>query len=206
MEQKLFLSSLSSYAAKNLAKVLILSSYAQEIPKIGKAYLRQILLNSLLGAKNTLIPESCLPATPLKALSALSKTELIRLIDLLSLHDLAAELRQIVETKILKKIYSLLSEEERKFLKGAMAHKDHFVLMKMGLDRWDGSEETFRTLLHRRGLARLGAALSGQDPNLIWHICHRLDIGRGNALFKYCKKEPIHGVSDVIVRQVETLL
>jgi hypothetical protein len=205
-EQMLFLSALDSKAAKNLAKVLTLSSDSQEITEVARGYLRQILLNSLLGAHDRLIPVGYLPITPLKALLNLSKKELTRFIDFLSLHDLAAELRQIVETKILKKIYSLLSEEERKFLKVAMAHKEHFVHSRMGLDRWDGSEEALRIALHRRGLTRLGAALSGQDPDLIWYVCHQLDIGRGGALFKQCMKEPIHGVSDVIIRQIEELL
>ena len=205
-EQKLFLSALTPYAAKNLAKSLTLSSFSQEMSEIAKAYLRQILLNSLVGPHDRLLPTDYLPPSPLKPLLNLTKKELTHLIDFLSLHDLAAEIRQIVETKILKKIYSLLTEEERKFLKNAMAHKEPFILARMGLDRWDGSEETLRTLLHRRGLARFGSALSGQDPDFIWYICHQLDIGRGTTLFKMCAKESIHGVTDAIIKQVEELL
>jgi len=205
-EQKLFLSSVSPYAAKNLAHALGLSSYAQEISVVAKGFLRKILLSTLVGPHDRLLPVDYLPPTPLKPLLGLSKKELTRLIDLLSLHDLAAELRQIVETKILKKIYSLLSEEERKFLKNAMAHKEPFILTRIGLDRWDGDEEALRLLLHRRGLARFAAALSGQDPDFIWYICHQLDIGRGNALFKLCAKEPVHGVTDAVIRQIEELL
>jgi hypothetical protein len=206
IEQKFFLSALTPYAAKNLAKSLTLSSFSQEISDVGRSYFRQILLNSLIGPHDRLLPPDYLPPTPLKPLLSLTKKELTRLIDFLSLHDLAAEIRQIVETKILKKIYSLLTEEERTFLKNAMAHKEHFILARMGLDRWDGSEEALRTLLHRRGLARFGSALSGQDPDFIWHVCHQLDIGRGTTLFKLCAKEPIHGVTDAIIKQVEELL
>lgn len=205
-EQKLFLSALNPHAAKNLAKALTLSLNGQEMSEVGRAFLRKTLLDSLLGPKDRLIPFEYLPPSPIHKLLNLSKKELTRIIDLLSLHDLAAELRQIVETKILKKIYSLLSEEERKFLKTAMAHKDPFALGRLGMDRWDGSEESLRTLLHKRGLARFGAALSGQDPDFIWYICHQLDIGRGNALHKLCAKEPIHGVTDAILRQIEELL
>lgn len=205
-DQNHFLSALSPYAAKNLAKALGLSPGGQEMSEIAKLYFRQILLNSLLGPTDRLLPLDYLPPTPLKPLLNCSKKELVRIIDFLSLHDLAAELRQIVETKILKKIYSFLSEEERNFLKSAMTHKESFVLPRMGLDRWDGSEESLHLLLHRRGLMRLGAALSGQDPDFIWYICHQLDIGRGNALFKLCAKEAMHGVSDAIIRQIEELL
>ncbi len=205
-EQKLFLSALNPYSAKNLAKALILSSNGHETSEIGRAFLQKILLDSLVGPEDRLLPLDYLPSSSLSRLLHCSKKELTRLIDLLSIHDLAAELRQIVETKILKKIYSLLSEEERKFLKTATAHKDPFTLGKLGLERWDGSEESLRTLLHKRGLARFGAGLSGQDPDFIWYICHQLDIGRGNALYKLCAKEPIHGVTDAILPQIEELL
>jgi len=205
-EQKLFLSALNPPAAKNLAKALTLSSNGQEMSEVGRSFLRKTLLDSLLGPHDRLLPKKYLPPTSLSALLNLEKKELTRLIDLLSLHDLAAELRQIVETKILKKIYSLLSEEEKKFLKPAMAHKDPFVPGRMGMEKWDGSEESLRTLLHKRGIARIGAGLSGQDPDFIWYICHQLDIGRGTALHKLCAKEPIHGVTDAIIRQIEELL
>lgn len=205
-EQKLFLSVFETHAAKNLARTLLLSNFAQEMAPIARTYLRELLLRSLLDPQELFLTAEHLPPSPINALLNFSKKELTHLIDLLSLYDLAAELRQIVETKILKKIYSLLTEEERNFLKNAMVHKEHFSLGKMGLDRWDGTEESLRLLLHRKGLARFGTALSGQNPHLIWYICHQLDIGRGNALFKLCMKEPIHGVSDMILRQIEELL
>lgn len=205
-ERKLFLSSLSSFAAKNLAKALKISTYNEEMTEVARAFLRQILLQSLIGPEDRLLPMDYLPPSPLTPLLLLSKKDLIKLIDSLSIYDLAAELRQIVETKILKKIYSFLSEEERKLLKSVSAQKEQFTLTRMGLDRWDGTEESFRTLLHRRGLTRLGAALSGQDPDFNWYICHQLDIGRGNALFKLCAKEATHGVSDAIQKQIVELL
>jgi hypothetical protein len=205
-EQKLFLSSVSSQAAKNLAKALKISLPTSGITEASRSFLRQILIQSLTGPEDRLLPAAYLPPSALSPLLHSSKRELIRLIDSLAIYDLAAELRQIVETKILKKIYSFLSEGEKKFLKIASAHKEHFVLNRMGLSAWDGTEESLRTLLHKRGLARLGAALSGQHPDLVWILCHQLDIGRGNALFKLCAKEPIPGVSEAIIRQITELL
>lgn len=205
-EQQLFLSVLSHTSAKNLAKALNVPFARQEITEIARLFLRQILLQSLLGPKDSLLPIDYLPITSLTPMLQLSKKELIRLIDFLSLYDLADEQKRIVETKILKKIYSFLSEEERKFLKNILAHQEPFPSQRMGLDRWDGTEESFRTLLHRRGLMRLGAALSGQDPDFIWYVCHQLDIGRGNALFKLCAKEAIPVVSSVVIEQIEELL
>jgi hypothetical protein len=206
-EQKLFLSALSPDMCEHLARELELASIPKEdLKDRGAVFLKQTLLSHLIGHQNRLLPPEYLPISPLKPLLSLTKKQLVRLIDFLSLYDLAAELRQIVETKILKKIYSLLSEEQKKFLKIAMVHKEPFSLPRLKFDKWDGSEDTFHLLLHKRGLARLGAALSTQDPDLAWYVCHQLDIGRGNALFKLCAQEMAPDVADEIVRQIEELL
>lgn len=205
-EQKLFLAALKPLFAKNLAKTLDLLQRNEEISKPAKHYLRQVLLDSLIDRENPPIAAEYLPDSPLKKLLKRSKKELVKLIDLLSLHDLAEELRQIVETKMLKKIYSFLSEEEKKVLKAAGNYKEALTTGRIGLDRWDGSEESFRTLLHRRGLARFAIALSGQSADFLWHICHQLDIGRGSTLYKLCAKETSLTMREIVTRQVEELL
>lgn len=206
-EQKLFLSSLEPHAAKNLARALTLSLNGANLTEIARSYLRSVLIDSLTGPGHRLLPPQFLPASHLHRILALSKKELTRLIDLLSIHDLASEIRQIVDTKTLKKIYSLLSVEEKELLKRATNQKkDPFNLGKLGLDRWDGSEESLRMHLHRRALQRFGAGLSGEHPDFIWYVCHQLDIGRGTALHKACHKEMIPGVTEVIQKQIVELL
>lgn len=205
-EQSLFLHSLGGAAAKQLQHELNLSAAAEEISRSGRAYLRQILLHSLVGPDEQVIPREYLPPSSLNVLLQFGKKKLAHLIDLLSLYDFAHEMRQIVETKILKKIYSFLDEEEKKFLKTTTGHNEPYSVSRIGLDRWDGTESSFRHLLHRRGLARLGAALSGQDPDLIWYVCHQLDIGRGATLHKCSAAEPIPGISEWVIRQIEELL
>lgn len=205
-EQKLFLSALSPYAEKNLAKTLTLSTGQSEITALGKAFVKQMLIESLVGPEDHLLPAKFLPKSPMNRLLLLSKKELTHLIDNLALFDLAIEQRLIVETKILKKIYALLTADEKQILKDLGGHKEPFSLGKLGLDRWDGSEESLRTLMHKRGLIRLAAGLAGQDPDLIWHICHQLDIGRGSQLDKLYVHEPIQGVTDVIMEQIKELL
>lgn len=204
--QPLFLGALSPNAAQNLSQQLNIKAAPVAISDTGRSFLRQTLEYSLARPKDHLLPIDYLPTSPLNALLHLTKKELIQLIDFLSLYDLATELRQIVETKILKKIYSFLREEERRFLKVAAAQKEPFPIPRMGLERWDGTKEGLFLLLHRRGIARLGAALAGQDPDLIWYLCHQLDIGRGSALFAFCEKETASSVSEWIARQIEEWL
>jgi hypothetical protein len=206
-EQALFLAALPKDDREALSLELPCKSSTEELTFLGRSYLRQVLLDSLVGPHDRIVPKQILPPSPLNALLGLSKGKLISLIDLLSMHDFAQEIRQIVETKILKKLYSSLSEEERKFLKQITMRREPFTLPKIGLDRWDGTKEELKTILHRRGLSRLGIALSGQDPALIWYICHQLDIGRGTALFKLSLRETHTTVMvDSAVKQVEELL
>ena len=199
----MFLRALGSHAEQNLGHELHLSPAEEPVSESGKAFLRQVLQYSLTGSEGTLIPVDFLPPSSLNDLLNMGKKELVRLIERLSLYDLAHELRQIVETKILKKIYSFLTDDEKKFLKANPAQKEPYPVPRIGLDRWDGTEESLRLALHRRGLARLGAALSGQDPDLIWYVCHQLDIGRGASLYKLCAKEAMPGISEWVIRQIE---
>ncbi len=205
-EQKLFLVALSPTTAASLGNALDLNPPFPEITETARAYLRQILQTSLVTAKDRLLPLPYLPPSPLNALLSMSKKELTHLIDLLSLFDLAGELRQIVETKILKKIYSFLNDEERRYLKQVSSHKDPLSTPRLNLERWDGTEDSLRLMLHRRGLNRLAVALSGQDPDLVWYVCHQLDIGRGNTLFHSLSKEAPLALTDGVVKQIEELI
>ena len=205
-EQVAFLSALSPSSAHRLSSSLQLVTPLAVLTEVAKSYFCELLERDLLLHKESLLPRDCLPPSPLNELLHLSKNQLIHLVNLLSLHDLALELRQIVETKILKKIYSFLTEEERKRLKEISSHKESFPLSRLPLDRWDGQEESLRLFLHRRGLARLSYALAHQDPDLIWYISHRLDIGRGSHLLTLCAKEASSEPSETLVREIEELL
>jgi hypothetical protein len=205
-EQYLFLAVLDASSARALASEIPCKLLKTDLAFLGRSYLRQLLLNSLVSRDAQLLPIDYLPSSPLNRLLKMTKTELIKLIDLLAMHDLAVEIRQIVETKILKKIYSFLSEGQRRFLKLTTARHEVMLQQKIGLDRWDGNEESLKHLLHKRGIARLGSALSGQDPSLAWYVCHRLDIGRGSALFKLCEEKKSGAAVDTAKRQVEELL
>lgn len=205
-EQGLFLSALSPLAREQLAQALEISGPLEEITAVAISYLRSQLQSSLVGTHEQLLPVEYLPPSPLNQLLNLSKKELSQLVDRLALYDVAAELRHIVETKTLKKISSCLTEEQKERVKWLSTQKEAHPLPKLGLEQWDGSEESFRTLLHRRGLQRLAIALSGQDPDLIWALSHHLDIGRGNTLFKLCGKEKVVGASEMIQREIEELL
>ncbi|MBF8263545.1 MAG: hypothetical protein HW387_1210 [Parachlamydiales bacterium] len=202
-EQSLFLAALDETTALALSEEIPCKRSKMTMTSIGRAYLQKLLLDSIAGPY---VPIEYLPPSPLNRLVQLSKSQLIAMIDLLAMHDLAVDIRQIVETKILKKIYSFLTDVQRRFLKQVTTRHEVMNPQRIGLDRWDGKEASLRHLLHKKGIARLGSALSKQDPSLGWCVCHVLDIGRGSALLKLSSPESNRAPVDMNVRQVEELL
>lgn len=153
-----------------------------------------------------IIPLTYLPPSPLAPLIELNKPELLNVIDFLGLHDLAEEIRQIVDQKVLKTIYHCLPPKKQKFLRTCLRQKEKLVTPKLGLEKWQGDCKKLEHMLHRRGLLRLGKALSGQHPHFIWHIVHFLDTGRGALLSQYISKEATPGVTPALIQQVINII
>lgn len=153
-DQKFFLRAFPNLAQKSLSKTLRITPSTEKISRVGSTFLRQTLLH--LIRNEDILPVDHLPPSPLNLLLQIEKKKLTQLIDYLSLYDLSQELRQIVETKILQKIYSFLTDDEKLFLKIAASQKEPYTAAQIHLDRWDGTKKSFRLTLHRIGLARLG--------------------------------------------------
>ena len=202
-EQKLILRALKSRTQTQLSKAIDVSPTADFITPLGAAFFRRTLLKEV---EVDVLPVSLLPPSPFNRLLEIEKKRLIQLIDFLSLYDLFCEIRQIVETKMLNSIYSCLSGEERKFLKVASHHKEPYPPVRFHLENWDGSKQMFRKMVHKTGLARLGSALSGAHPDLIWHLKHRLDRGRGRALEKLVLKKAMPGVAKWLAEQLKEFI
>ncbi len=201
-ESSLFLLSMSPSYQEHLSKLLNINAQKIQLSKLAIGYFREILQQAILDKEESLLPIEYLPSSKLNILLTLSKKQLILLIDYLSMYDLALELKHIVETKTLKKIYSFLSEDEKSFLQKIIKHNPFYPSSRMKLEHADISEKKFKTYLHKYGINRLSKALSGESMDLLWYICHYLDIGRGTALFKACAKDKISGVSEIITSHI----
>lgn len=166
--------------------------------------LKNFLIDQLYQKWNLkeILPREYLPQTPLSSLLILSKSELVELIDFLALHDLSEALRHIVNTKNLKKIYSCLTPKKQQYLRVCLHQKERVAAPKLEIDKWDGSPQEFEAMMHRRGMFRLGKAVSGQDPQFMWHLTHILDTGRGAALAKYYQKNAIPDVTPYLAQQL----
>lgn len=152
------------------------------------------------------LPPQYLPQSFLESLNDLSKNELIDIIDLLAIYDLAEAVRHIVDKKNLKAIYLCLPHEKQKFLRTCLHKKERFAASKLDISKWDGSQEQLCNILHRRGLLRFGKALCGQNRHFVWNITHTLDTGRGKTISAYYNEDPIPGVTNLLIQQVITVI
>lgn len=148
------------------------------------------------------MPVEYLPENNLSPLLKLKKPELVDLIDFLGLYDLAEEVKRIVDRNKLKQIYETLTPKKQAFLRLSLHTKERLVTPKLNLEQWDGDREKLNTILYKRGIIRLGYALSGQPKDFVWHVVHTLDSGRGNHLMKHCNKDEIPGVTPAVITQV----
>ena len=201
-EASLFLSALKPSYKKHLKILLNLEDIKDELQPILKKFLRSVLLRSLIKKEDSLLPIECLFNSKLNILLTLMKKELIKLINFLSMYDLAKELKYVVDQKKIKKIYSYLKNYEKAFLKTILHNTEQFSSKRMMIEKYADNKNKLRNLLHIRGLMRLSIALSGESIDMIWYVCHYLDIGRGNYIFKECKKDKIPNVSDIITAQI----
>jgi hypothetical protein len=146
--------------------------------------------NFLLGIFYTHFPEkkilarSLLKENRLSPLLSLTKVELVHLIDLLPIHDLAEEVRHIVDKKVLQAIVTTLSQPQQKYLRICLHRRTKVPPEPLYPQRSYQDPKKFAHLLHKRGLFRFSLALSKEMPDFIWHICHTLDIGRGKIIQK----------------------
>lgn len=179
----------------------------QSLPSLSKP-VKHFLINQIYSFLeiNAHLPLEYLPETELYPLVQWSKKKLVLLIDFLGLHDLAAEIRQIVDKNQLKNFYNCLSSRQLSYLKICMYQKERLITPRLGIDPVKGDCEKLKQILHRRGLIRLGNALSEQHPDLIWYIAHILDVGRGKLLLENSKQQPIPQVSSALKLQVINLM
>ena len=165
-----------------------------------KNFLRNQLYRHLKA--NQHLPLEYIPETDFSPLLQWKKRELVRLIDFLGMHDLAFEIRGIVNKNYLKNLYSCLSPKELYYLKVCLHQKERLVSPKLGIDPTKQDCPRLRQVLHRRGLIRLGKALAGQHADLVWYIAHALDTGRGRLLLRYYQPHPIPNVTPILKQQV----
>ena len=203
-EIKLFISSLSPEQIKGLKHSLLWSNSIPATTDVGKTFLRQKMFDMIAGSEA--IPPAFLPSDPLNCLLELSVSELSSIIELLSMHDLSVEIRQIIETSKLKQIYAVLSKPQHTFLKTLLHKKEPVSFKKMGLANWRGDRDLLRAMLLQRGINRIAKSLYERNPWLLWYVAHRLDVEKGQLMIKLCTALDHPRASDLLTDQVIELV
>ncbi len=172
----LFLSALHADQLLFLQADLGMGNPLPALSERGRTFIRHTLVQELTKTTPDLLPLSCLPDTPWVPLLFFSHLQKEKLIHLLSMFDLAAELKALIDKRIFSALYELLSQEERELLDVLSKGSIEVRFQSMQLAKWDLDPGTLRTLLKQRGINRLSKALFGCDPSFLWHIKMQLDM------------------------------
>lgn len=178
-------------------------------PMVISNFAKTFILNQLYHYLNISehYPVEYLPETELVPLAKKwNKSQLVNLADFLGLYDLASEVRHIVNRNYLKNIYTCLTPKQFYYLKVCLHQKEQLVSPKLGIHPNKQDCPKLKQIIHRRGLLRLGKALCGQHPDLVWHIAHILDIGRGNILLREYQPKELPKVTQILKQQVLSLM
>ncbi len=205
-DKYLFISVLNEDQKQSLLNHFDLSKPSDPLTPHAQMFLCEKLYKYLTQDYKVILPKECLPEDPLNKLLDLSREDLLHLVDLLSLHDLCLEIKSMISSLHLIKIDNLLSIHQKAYLYELKQKIEPIAFKPMGLNHWNGDELLLKKLLHQRGLNRLSKALSSSHLSLLWHLSHKLDIGRASivkALFKELKNKKAH---TILVMQVCDLI
>ncbi len=197
-----FLAALPKEVSEPLQKILDMTP-SSFISEKGAFFLKTHLGKSILEEKEEFLPSEYISPSFFSYLLGFSKQKLIKLIDYLSLYDLAYEIKHTVDTALLKKMNQYLTPPLKTFLQKIMPQTEG---ERLSLQNWDGTKKSFYLLLHKKGLKKLAALLQKEEKALIWHVAHTLDIGRGSSLLKLCEKRVTANHMPAIMRGIEELL
>ena len=152
----------------------------------------KLFFNGYLAAAidpEDVLPIAFVPESDLSPLLELRPKKLVELIDILGIHDLAAEYHQIIDKKVIDSILRHLGPEQREYLRHALKKPQSKPEKRLPLQGMNGDGRGMDRLLHRSGLCRLGSAMIGKNPSFLWHITHTLDSGRAKILERYFTQE-----------------
>lgn len=172
------------------------------LTRLGIRFFSQTLYHLFASSITDYIPIELLPKHPLLKLLQLSKKDLLLMFDYLGLHDLAIDLKRIVETKKLKALHSTLSSSKKEYVAKILKKGEPISFKYLELEFWDGNIQELSNKLHLRGINRVSKALFGCHPALLWHFRHTLDTGRAKMLDHFCVNPKNEKMQDILTSQI----
>ena len=132
------------------------------------------------------------------------------MIDLLAVHDIIDEVRQIVNKRQLDLLLGELTASQQRYLQHCFHQKTKLLFEPIQIWQLYKEKKQVGTVLHKRGLRRLAVGLAKYPTDFIWHLAHIFDIGRGKILLRLIEKrelseEATAGAGQMIQMQVQQI-
>jgi len=195
---------------KNQNKVVSILK-VEKSKKVPSLFFQNYLKNQICAyffKDSNLVFQNIIPSCELSPLLDFKKHTLINSIDLLVVYTIAQEVPKIVEKDKLKKVYQTLSKQQLDFLKFCL--NTPFPPQKNSklFFNTEESPEQLKYALHLRALSLFAIVLKGQGSSFIWHLTHKLDVGRGKTLIKLMKNgsETYEKLETVLTKQILTII
>lgn len=138
-----------------------------------------------------------LTKNPLNRLISLSEEQIRVICRFLGLYDLFDEIKNVVRTDIFHALKESLSVKELQFLESCRNFQNPVQLPRMHINSWDLKKESLDKALFDRGKTRLRGALSTAYETFFSFI---------PPTFTPPQKKPSKEVSDILLKQLETVL
>ncbi len=180
-----FIAALPPEVAKRLYAVYQLS----ELQRAYSPQVQNFLLHILSTHFDKSTPRSLLEPSSLDALLDCSKAELVLMVDLLAMYDLAEEIRYIVDKRILQGVLMQLSPQQQRYLKVVLHKQTSRIGAPLLAHKLYQDKQRFVKELHKRGLEHFARALSNESVDFIWHVAHILDRGRGKIIMSIAEQK-----------------
>ena len=198
----IFLSCFPENTKKNLQDAILYSRPSIDLTECAKKYITSILYENIVQSNPDVLPIELLPSCDLNTILDLTTSELYILIEYLGIHDLGVEMKQIIDTTLIKKIQGSLSPEKEDYLKKLSQKKEPVFFKRMELHKWDGKPESLKKVITHRGINRLAKAAYAEEPSLSWYISRMLSVQDAGSFLGLCKPLNHPSASTLLIEQI----
>ncbi len=133
-------------------------------------YFAGVLYKQVVGQQAPL-PEEILPSSPHNALLDMSREQLIDLISLLGIHDLARDLTTLLDATKIRAIVAALTPTQSAYLEGLKnTAPEPITFPKLPLQQWINDVQQLQGLILQRGINRLAKVMAAESEELLAHL------------------------------------
>jgi hypothetical protein len=169
---------------------------------LAKSYIREKFYFLLIHLDGPADPLYAVESDPLFPLLSLHAERFEEFFTLLSLYDIQDELGTLIHAEKLKAIHEQFPPYQRDFLKKIGKQSAVLSSAPLGLQYWNGKNESLKSLLTLRGMNRLAKALASRPYTLKWHLYLLLGVEQAKILKRFQPHAIDSKVENLLLNQV----